>query len=388
MTREELFELLEARSKRSGAAPMGSNRGRGRKSTNKKKASQSKSEKAGSRNRKGATTPPKPAKKETPVAAKPITTATREKNPVGRENLARGVESKRGISRTPGKNPIGRENLMRNIVAGRSTERVAGRKLGRKLAGIADKLSGPATKVKDTVSNVAAVVKQRVLKSLGKKERPSIGRQNLAKQFAAFNKDNRSANKPTVDDIVKDRVGKAVSGLGRKITDLSKKVGQRLGDLDKSPILNALKKGREGAGTPTPSPNKKPPTKNIKVTPKKPTPDEDFAPKPSDKPSTTKPAPQKPSKPESKPSRSPDQTKKVVKNRVQDKYKEAKGRIEILGAKPGTAGFKKAVDIVAKKKGAEIAAKLGKSGSAKVRIESFRWAAIQEALMSTLPTLS
>ena len=387
MTREELFELLEARSKRSGAAPMGSNRGRGRKNTNKKKASQSKSEKAGSRNRKGATTPPKPAKKETPVTTKPITTVTGEKNPVGRENLARGMESKRGVSRTPGKNPIGRENMMRNVVAGRSTERVAGRKLGKKLAGVTDKLSGPATKIKDTVSNVASVVKQRVLKSLGNKEKPSIGRQNLRTQFAAFNKNNRSANRPSVDDIVKDRVGKAVSGLGRKITDLSKKVGQRLVDFDKSPILNTLKRGRGGAEKPTPSPNEKPPTKNIKVTPKKPTPDEDFAPKPSDKPGTTKPAPQKPSKPESKPSRSPDQTKKVVKNRVQDKYKEAKGRIEILGAKPGTAGFKKAVDIVAKKKGAEIAAKLGKSGSAKVRIESFRWAAIQEALMSTIPSL-
>ena len=387
MTREELFELLEARSKRSGTAPMGSNRGRGRKNTNKKKASQSKSEKAGSRNRKGATTPPKPAKKETPVTTKPITTVTGEKNPVGRENLARGMESKRGVSRTPGKNPIGRENMMRNVVAGRSTERVAGRKLGKKLAGVADKLSGPATKVKDTVSNVASVVKQRVLKSLGNKEKSSIGRQNLKTQFAVFNKNNRSANRPSVDDIVKDRVGKAVSGLGRKITDLSKKVGQRLVDLDKSPILNTLKRGRGGAGKPTPSPNEKPPTKNIKVTPKKPTPDEDFAPKPSDKPGTTKPAPQKPSKPESKPSRSPDQTKKVVKNRVQDKYKEAKGRIEILGAKPGTAGFKKAVDIVAKKKGAEIAAKLGKSGSAKVRIESFRWAAIQEALLSTIPSL-
>ena len=387
MTREELFELLEARSKRSGAAPMGSNRGRGRKNTNKKKASQSKSEKAGSRNRKGATTPPKPAKKETPVTTKPITTVTGEKNPVGRENLARGMESKRGVSRTPGKNPIGRENMMRNVVAGRSTERVAGRKLGKKLAGVTDKLSGPATKIKDTVSNVASVVKQRVLKSLGNKEKPSIGRQNLRTQFAAFNKNNRSANRPSVDDIVKDRVGKAVSGLGRKITDLSKKVGQRLVDFDRSPILNTLKRGRGGAEKPTPSPNEKPPTKNIKVTPKKPTPDEDFAPKPSDKPGTTKPAPQKPSKPESKPSRSPDQTKKVVKNRVQDKYKEAKGRIEILGAKPGTAGFKKAVDIVAKKKGAEIAAKLGKSGSAKVRIESFRWAAIQEALMSTIPSL-
>ena len=387
MTREELFELLEARSKRSGTAPAGSIRGRGKKGTNKMKASQSKSAKAGSRNRKGATTPPKPAKKETPVTTKPITTVTGEKNPVGRENLARGMESKRGVSRTPGKNPIGRENMMRNVVAGRSTERVAGRKLGRKVAGVMDKLAGPATKVKDTVSDVASVVKQRVMKSLGKGPKPSIGRQNLRTQFAALNKDNRSANKPTVDDIVKDRVGKAVSGLGRKITDLSKKVGQRLGDLDKSPILNALKKGRGEAGTPTPSPNKKPPTKNIKVTPKKPTPDEDFAPKPSDKPGTTKPAPQKPSKPESKPSRSPDQTKKVVKNRVQDKYKEAKGRIEILGAKPGTAGFKKAVDIVAKKKGAEIAAKLGKSGSAKVRIESVRWAAIQEALLSTIPSL-
>ena len=387
MTREELFELLEARSKRSGKAPMGSNRGRGRKSTNKKKARQSKSEKAGSRNRKGATTPPKPAKKETPVTTKPITTVTGEKNPVGRENLARGMESKRGVSRTPGKNPIGRENMMRNVVAGRSTERVAGRKLGRKLAGATEKLTGPATKVKDTVSNVASVVKQRVLKSLGKKEKTSIGRQNLRTQFAAFNKNNQSANRPSVDDIVKDRVGKAVSGLGRKITDLSKKVGQRLVDLDKSPILNTLKRGRGGAGKPTPSPNEKPSTKNIKVTPKKPTPDEDFAPKPSDKPGTTKPAPQKPSKPESKPSRSPDQTKKVVKNRVQDKYKEAKGRIEILGAKPGTAGFKKAVDIVAKKKGAEIAAKLGKSGSAKVRIESVRWAAIQEALLSTIPSL-
>ena len=395
MTREELFELLEARSKRSGAAPMGSNRGRGRKNTNKKKASQSKSEKAGSRNRKGATTPPKPAKKETPVTTKPITTVTGEKNPVGRENLARGMESKRGVSRTPGKNPIGRENMMRNVVAGRSTERVAGRKLGRKLAGATEKLTGPATKIKDTVSNVAGVVKQRVLKSLGKKEKSSIGRQNLRTQFAAFNKNNRSANRPSVDDIVKDRVGKAVSGLGRKITDLSKKVGQRLVDLDKSPILNTLKRGRGGAGKPTPSPNEKPPTKNIKVTPKKPTPDEDFAPKPSDKPGTTKPAPQKPSKPAPKSPndpapkspRSPDQTKKVVKNRVQDKYKEAKGRIEILGAKPGTAGFRKAVDIVAKKKGAEIAAKLGKSGSAKVRIESFRWAAIQEALMSTIPSL-
>jgi hypothetical protein len=394
MTREELFELLEARSKRSGTAPAGSIRGRGKKGTNKMKASQSKSAKAGSRNRKGATTPPKPAKKETPVAAKPITTVTGEKNPVGRENLARGMQSKRGVSRTPGKNPIGRENLMRNIVAGRSAER----KLGRKVAGVMGKLAGPATKVKDTVSNVAGVVKQRVLKSLSKKERPSIGRQNLAKQFAAFNKDNRSANKPTVDDIVKDRVGKAVSGLGRKITDLSKKVGQRLVDFDKSPILNALKKGREGAGTPTPSPNKKPPTKNVKVTPKKPTPDEDFAPKPSDKPSTTKPAPQKPSKPAPKSPndpapkspRSPDQTRKVVKDRVRDKidYSQGVGRIDIL-AKPGTDAFRRAVDRVAKKRGAEIKAALIKGkGQARVRIESFRWAAIQEALMSTLPTLS
>ena len=386
MTREELFELLEARSKRSGTAPAGSIRGRGKKGTNKMKASQSKSEKAGSRNRKGATTPPKPAKKETPVAAKPITTATGEKNPVGRENLARGVKFKRGTSRTSGKNPIGRENLMRNIVAGRSAERVAGRKLGKKLAGVADKLSGPATKVKDTVSNVAGVVKQRVLKSLGKKEKSSIGRQNLAKQFAAFNKDNRSANKPTVDDIVKDRVGKAVSGLGRKITDLSKKVGQRLVDFDKSPILNALKKGRGEAGTPTPSPNKKPPTKNIKVTPKKPTPDEDFAPKPSDKPTTTKPAPQKPSKPAPKSPndpapkspRSPDQTKKIVKDRVQSNIRgpkappSAAGRVDIIHKK-GTAAYKAARAKFAKKKGAEAARRLDR---------------VYEALMLTLPTLT
>ncbi len=339
MTREELFELLEARSKRSGTAPAGSIRGRGKKGTNKMKASQSKSAKAGSRNRKGATTPPKPAKKETPVAAKPITTATGEKNPVGRE-----------------------------------------------LAGVADKLSGPATKVKDTVSNVAGVVKQRVLKSLGKKEKSSIGRQNLAKQFAAFNKDNRSANKPTVDDIVKDRVGKAVSGLGRKITDLSKKVGQRLVDFDKSPILNALKKGRGEAGTPTPSPNKKPPTKNIKVTPKKPTPDEDFAPKPSDKPTTTKPAPQKPSKPAPKSPndpapkspRSPDQTKKIVKDRVQSNIRgpkappSAAGRVDIIHKK-GTAAYKAARAKFAKKKGAEAARRLDR---------------VYEALMLTLPTLT
>ena len=155
-------------------------------------------------------------------------------------------------------------------------------------------------------------------------------------------------------------------------------------------IINEVKtselRGRGGAGKPTPSPNEKPPTKNIKVTPKKPTPDEDFAPKPSDKPSTTKPAPQKPSKPAPKSPndpapkspRSPDQTKKIVKDRVQSNIRgpktppSAAGRVDIIHKK-GTAAYKAARAKFAKKKGAEAARRLDR---------------VYEALMLTLPTLT